>query len=61
MTRTLVSLGSAIMVLLLQACTNMPIDAPPAPCASTERDCGPAQRLNESFASEPVSPSRHVA
>jgi predicted small lipoprotein YifL len=48
-------------VLTLQACVSKPLDAPPAPCASTERDCGPAQRLNGSFAFKPLTPARHVA
>jgi hypothetical protein len=61
MTRALVILATLTTVLSLQACVSKPLDAPLAPCASTERDCGPAQRLNESFASESVPPSRHVA
>ena len=31
---------------LLHACTTAELQAPPAPCASTERDCGPAKPLN---------------
>lgn len=57
-TKALVFLAT---VLSLQACVSKPLDAPLAPCASTERDCGPAQRLNESFAFEPLTPSGHVA
>ncbi|MGE4154062.1 hypothetical protein [Hydrogenophaga sp.] len=39
-----------MIVLLLQACTAGRLAAPPTPCASTERDCGPAQPLNTTAA-----------
>jgi hypothetical protein len=35
----------------LQACATPLLDAPPAPCASIERDCGPAKAVNWSLAS----------
>jgi hypothetical protein len=36
------------MVFLLQACAMGELAAPPAPCASTAPDCGPAKPLNAS-------------
>lgn len=34
------------LAFLLQACATPVLDAPPAPCASIESDCGPARPVN---------------
>lgn len=39
-----------IAAWLLQACVTAELAAPPAPCASTAPDCGPAKPLNTSVA-----------
>lgn len=39
--------------MLLQACATTELAAPPAPCASAERDCGPAKPLNVAVAQSP--------
>ncbi|WP_179190102.1 hypothetical protein [Hydrogenophaga sp. IBVHS1] len=38
------------LTVLLQACAMGELAAPPAPCASTVPDCGPAKPLNTSVA-----------
>ena len=47
------------LLLTLAGCaTNQELAAPPAPCASTARDCGPAHPLNQGLAALPGSPSQ---
>lgn len=50
MKRFLTVLG---ITLVIQACTTTELAAPPAPCASAERDCGPAKPLNVAVAQSP--------
>jgi hypothetical protein len=38
------------LCVLLSACAAGDLAAPPAPCASTARDCGPAKPLNTGVA-----------
>lgn len=40
------TLAMLFLVCLLQACATPLLDAPPAPCASIESDCGPARPVN---------------
>lgn len=45
------SVAVLLSAAFLQACATPLLDAPPAPCASIERDCGPAKAVNWSVAS----------
>ena len=42
--------AALLLAGLLQACATPVLNAPPAPCASTESDCGPARPVNWSVA-----------
>ncbi len=44
--RTKTILAALVAACLLSACASTELQAPPAPCASAARDCGPAQPLN---------------
>lgn len=45
---------SACLLIAVQGCaTQTELAAPPAPCASTARDCGPAHPLNQGLAALP--------
>jgi hypothetical protein len=43
-------------LVLLQACATPVLDAPPAPCASIQHDCGPARPLNVAGAPADLAP-----
>lgn len=57
-----IKLTGLCLILAMQACaTHQESVAPPAPCASTQKDCGPARPLNWAIADARTSVHAQVS